>query len=194
MRRNFLCVVFLLVLSGCAARPIDMKNLDWSAVPVDAYPLAAHAMLGICSNVENVRNESSTYLIGMVPLDKTVVIKERESLINASTAAFSRLFDVVSFAENAASEAGNGDVFLNICSKSEVNHWIGTHSVDVVVTVSENAEGEAVKSFHASGEEGSGKFADPVAMENAYKLAFREIVVQMANDPSFPSVVTRLHE
>lgn len=166
-----------LILTGCAAVPIDVSRQEFAAETALSLPIAGRAEmllpLGVADRKIVVGDD--------YPI---LTLNDGEAITVAAGEVFAKVFDKVGI----RGEVENPQFVIKIKGEAEVHRVWAVYHVTVVVRL-ETGTDETIGTYRAEGKMRSGVVNDQVALENAYREAFMKAASDMLNDHQLVGLV-----
>jgi len=157
----------ILFLSGCATTGWDHQPLDYGSM-IKTHTYSQEPLLIEIANTNQVASQSMTYMIGVVPLDRKWDYNQGAILRNLARETQASL----------GSEPKDGEAHRKlIVSGNMKTDWRGDYTATLKAELF-SATGIKEFDFEAKGFVES-KVASAVAFENAYKIAFSNLVEKL---------------
>ncbi len=159
-----------ILLSACQSVPIDVETFVIQSMEEKDFPLKLRAEI-----VLPFGNSDRTIL--MEKKGEFVALDDGKAVVETSSEVFSRFFRE----SKLRGEIENPHVTIRIQSDSSVSRLWGSFETEVAVAL-HFGNGDPIRSYQGKGKVHSGLVSDQIALENAYKEAFFDVVSQMVRD------------
>ncbi|MEJ2380656.1 MAG: trypsin-like peptidase domain-containing protein [Gammaproteobacteria bacterium] len=163
------------LLAGCTATPINVKDLQVKPTQAVSLPIDARAEIAV-----PVGEGRRKIQVRAWALDDGAAIKK------TAVALFSKVFRKVAM----RGEIRDPHFTIRVRSQASVDTYWGTYKAHVSTDIV-YGNGQPFGHWEATGSASSGMVNDQVALENAYKKAFHDIVQQILSDPQALALLRR---
>jgi len=159
-----------ILMASCQSVPIDVEAFVIQSMEEKDFPLKLRAEI-----VLPFGNSDRTIL--MEKDGEFVALEDGKAVVKTSSEVFGRVFRE----SKLRGEVENPHVTIRIKSDSSVNRLWGSFEAEAAVDL-HFGNGDPIRSYKGRGKVHSGLVSDQVALENAYKEAFFDVVAQMVRD------------